>query len=319
MPNVNGVNLTSNALGKSTAPDEGRDLIEEPPPTDDTGVVYAPPPPDDRETAGKNRLKSFTSGIVFPPSLRQERAFFRLEIYREIRDNVSTSTTKENIVTIGLPVPVNLTEQFQMNYNSIEIGAFLGNDKIRQAAADVAKGLSNSGAADKGKLTESVSTAVEEVKKSAIPYAVRTVAKSIDAGLGAIVDQMNGGIPNPNLALLYQGHGFRSFQFNWRLIPRNAAESAQLATLIKAIKFSMHPGRKNVFLTFPFKVNPSIWINNSPDLFPMKPSVITSFSVNYAPSSIPAFYKNNAAPSPVEVDISMALQETEIFLQGDFA
>lgn len=302
--------------------DDGGFFDDTPPGGDDTGPSepYLPPPEDVREKQGEDSLRG-RGVIIFPLTLRQERSYFELIIEKEVRAQVTDPTIIDIIQTIVLPVPVNLSEQFQMNYNSIEIGAILGDADVRKAAESVVQGLANPGTADKKELTKNVGESVEKIKKSAVPYAIRTAAKALDAGLGAIADQINGGIPNPNLALLYQGHGFRSFQFSWKLVPRNVRESRELAELIRIIKFVMHPGRRDgtIFLDFPYKVSPTIVINNIRKFFPIKKSVITNFSVNFAPSSIPAFYKNELTPSPIEVDISLSLQETEIFLRGDFA
>lgn len=310
-------------FGGFTSEDPGDGIISDFP-IDGTGPSEppAPPPPDNREDRGENALRN-ANEIVFPPNLRRERSFFRMEVHKETKGSLAKPTLAELICTIGLPVPGNISEQFQMNYNSIEIGAILGNEKVRSAAGSAVDSLKEIASGQKNSTSGSETSqkfkeATETIKGDLVPYMARTVAKTVDAGLGAIADQMIGGVPNPNLALLYQGHGFRSFQFNWKLVPREPNDSLVIARLINTIKFSMHPGREGLFLMFPYKIVPSIVVNGRSDLFPMKPSVITAFSVNYAPAGTPAFYKNRDMIAPVEIDISISLQESEIFLRGDF-
>ena len=318
----------NNGIGGSVDPfgnlksAEDDDFIDEPP-VDGTGPSEppAPPPDDKREDEGETRLEQLNF-LIFPPNLRRERSYLHIDIHEETKGSPAVPTIARRICTIGLPVPGNLAEQFQMNYNSIEIGAILGNQDVRNAAGAAVAAFKGRGDSNKKALMEDagarVKQATETVKGGLVPLMIRNVAKTVDAGLGAIADQIKGGVPNPNLALLYQGHGFRTFQFNWKLIPQSKAESFALARLIAAIKFSMHPSRDGLYLAFPYKAVPKMIINGSDKLFPMKPSVITAFNVNYAPSGNPAFYRNTDLPSPVEVDISMSMQEAEIFTRGDF-
>lgn len=255
-----------------------------------------------------------TSILVFPRDLPESKGYFKLDIVKPDRATAVGKINYNSVVTIGLPIPTNLAEQFQMKYNDIEIGAIMGNEKVRNAAESAYKAIS-SGKANTAQLSSDVAGAMEEVKTGIIPLAVRGIAKTVDAGIGAIVDQIKGGIPNPNLALLYQGHGFRTFNFSWKLAPRSADESATLQKIITTIKHSMHPTRNGIFLDFPLLVEPYIKVAGK-DLFQIKRSAITSFNVNFAPSSIPAFFSETL--QPVEIDISMSLQETEIFTSSDF-
>lgn len=318
---TNGVNGSVDPFGNFKAAEDD-DIIDDPP-TDGTGPSEppAPPPDDTREDSGERRLESLNF-LIFPPDLRRERSFFKMDIHEETKGEVTAPTIARRVCTIGLPIPGNLAEQFQMNYNSIEIGAILGNADVRNAAGSAINAFKGSSGGNKEELAKDAGAkfkkATETVGDKLIPLMARNIAKTIDPGLGAIADQMAGGIPNPNLALLYQGHGFRTFQFNWKLIPQSRDDSFALARLIAAIKFAMHPGRDGLYLAFPYKVVPKILINDSDKLFPMKNSVITSFNVNYSPAGTPAFYRNVDLPSPVEVDISMSLQEAEIFTRGDF-
>ena len=254
--------------------------------------------------------------LIFPQDLPESKAYFKFDIKQAFRPSPVTPIIYQPLITIGLPVPTNLTEQFQMKYNEIAIGALLGNDKVKNAALQVSSALMSEGkGVDKSALTSSVKSATEEVVKGVVPLAIRGMAKTLDAGLGAIVDQIKGGVPNPNLALLYEGHGFRTFNFTWKLLPRNASESATLQSIVNTIKHSMHPTRNGLFLDFPYLAEPYIKIGGQ-DLFIMKRCAITSFNVNFAPSGTPAFFSQTS--QPVEVDISMTLQETEIFTSADF-
>lgn len=255
--------------------------------------------------------------LIFPQDLPESKAYFKLDIIQAFRPSPVNEIIYNPLVTVGLPMPTNLAEQFQMKYNEIAIGAVLGNEKVRNAALQVSAALTSGGqGVDRAALTSSVKSATEEVVKGVVPLAVRGIAKTLDAGLGAIVDQIKGGVPNPNLALLYEGHGFRTFNFTWKLVPRNASESATLQFIINTIKHSMHPTRNGLFLDFPYLADPFVKVGGE-DLFKMKRCVITAFNVNFAPSGIPAFFSQTS--QPVEIDISMTLQETEIFTSADFA
>jgi hypothetical protein len=51
-------------------------------------------------------------------------------------------------------------------------------------------------------------------------------------------------------------------------------------------------------------------------LYSFKPCFIESFSLDYTPSQVPAFYRRSSAP--VEVVMTMNLIENEIWTAGDF-
>lgn len=306
-------NLGSNAVGGLIG-----QLIGKLPSVGSTGGLIPPSlgisMSDPSVNSTKNGMKS-QGYLTFPLDLPEEKAFFKMDIVQVFRPEVTKPPIDNKLITIGLPVPVNLAEQFQMKYNDIEIGAILGDKDVQASVQKMADSLVNPGQANTKALVSDIKGTVSKIKDAVIPLAARNIAKTLDAGLGAIVDQIKGGVPNPNLALLYQGHGFRTFNFSWKLIPRNAAESMYLRSIIDTIKHSMHPSRNGLFLDFPFLVDPQILVGGK-DLFKMKRSAITSFNVNFAPSSIPAFYSQTS--EPVEVDISMSLQETEIFTSSDF-
>lgn len=255
--------------------------------------------------------------IYFPPTLQSVDSYILFDLKKY---QMELGAGKGNIRQhIALPLPSNLSEQFDMKYNDVAIGALLGDASVRSAissgvqAASSGKTPEERTAAAKS-MVSNLGDAMQKVKESALPLIALEAAKAISDGAGAIASQVIGGVPNPNMALLYQSHGFRSFQFNWRLIPISPDEAKTVKKIVQWFRHAMHPSKKGLFLEFPYQSDVYIKVKGR-DLFKIKPCVIKGFTVNYAPSGQPAFYNDG---EPLEIDISISLQETEIFTQEDF-
>jgi hypothetical protein len=228
---------------------------------------------------------------------------------------------------IILPVPANLAEAFGMRYNDVEIGAVLGHlaksqntNQVIQAARGVAeKGITPGTIGD---IKKSITGLTREVANGAFgtdlaKIGARGIVKTMDDGAGALIDQIVGGVPNPNLSLMFQGHGFRTFSFNWRLAPKNIRESGVLNDIIIHIKKCMHPGKDGLYFTFPLVAQARIVVGGrGSEFIRFKKGVVESFNVNYTPSGVPAFF--SATNMPVEVEISLTFKEMELFTREDF-
>lgn len=280
------------------------------------------------DTAFSNDINGSSSKRKFPVDLG-EQTYFELSFYELVRGQVDQKIMDNPIFpVIILPVPANLAEAFGMRYNDVEIGAVLGhlaksestNDVIRAARGVASQGINPGtiGALKKGvKELVSGTAANGAFGADLAKIAGRGVVKSMDDGAGALIDQLIGGVPNPNLSLMFQGHGFRSFNFNWRLSPRNIRESGVLNDIIIHIKKCIHPGKDGLFFTFPLVAQIRLVIGGrGSEFIRFKKGVIESFNVNYTPNGVPAFF--SATNMPVEVEISLSFKEMELFTREDF-
>ena len=280
------------------------------------------PTPDTTNAASQEAALRALGFLKFPSDL--DRSYLKLQFVEYKRQTVNAQDVENPMTQIYLPLPANLGEAFGMRYNDIEIGSILGN--LADNAEDFAGKLKELGLNTDTKAREDRTNAVVSMLKGALGGGKTAdmakilggdVVKQFHQGAGALVDQFIGGVPNPRLALLYQGHGFRQFNFSWRLVPRNAKESFTLEKIINVIRHCMHPKSQGLFFYFPMQCKPTIMIGNqTADFMKIKRSVVESFNVNYAPSGTPAFYSQTR--SPVEVELQLTLKEVELFTREDF-
>ena len=161
-----------------------------------------------------------------------------------------------------------------------------------------------SGGVRAGKATAALATAV------GLP---KSIATGIEASLGAIY--------NPVLAATFKGVPLRGHSFNWKLIPRNAQESANLNGIVRKIRHSMHPDLTGLLenggfiLEYPNIVTPVLLMpDNDQNIF-YKPGLITNFKVSHGKDQ-KAFFGSTG--NPVVYDLQLDYTELDIITKEDF-
>jgi hypothetical protein len=130
-----------------------------------------------------------------------------------------------------------------------------------------------------------------------------------------VLGRSTGTVINPNLELLFNGPNLRTFNFNFRLTPREPAESEEIREIIFAFKrnMSVQRSKANLFLRSPrlFKLE---YIYKGEDegvqhpyLNKFKPCAMTNFQVNYTPDGSYATYDQTG--SLTAYDLTMSFSE----------
>jgi hypothetical protein len=137
---------------------------------------------------------------------------------------------------------------------------------------------------------------------------------------------------NPQLELIYQGTGFRSFRFSFMFYPRSKKEAEEVLGIIDSFTFHQAPevlsssfGR---YLVPPSEFDIKFYCNGkeNPNIPKMTTSVLTGISVDYAPSGFASYETLLMEPErggtgmPVAIRMDLSFKETEIitkrFLKG---
>ena len=147
--------------------------------------------------------------------------------------------------------------------------------------------------------------------------------QAVGANIGA---RTTGTVLNPNLELLFTGPNLRTFQFNFRMTPRDHDESLMIKKIIRTFKKNMAVQRSSskLFLSTPniFQLE---YIYNSdgpnggqqhPYLNKFKMMAMTSFNVNYTPDGTYMTYGRDG--SLTAYDINMAFGELEPIYADDY-
>jgi len=143
-------------------------------------------------------------------------------------------------------------------------------------------------------------------------------------GVGGLLSRTSGQILNPNLELLFQNPTLRTFQFQFKMSPRNKSEADTVKKIIKEFKRNMAVKNEGLFLKAPnvFKIQylKGTEVHNSLNL--IKVCALLNFSVDYTPNGSYMTFGggDNGDPeaSMVTYVLSMAFQEIEPIYQSDY-
>lgn len=265
-----------------------------------------------------SNLSDLTNGILgggrayFPVDLDKQKIWMSFSFYQYQRPQFNNTAKLADQGTVRLPVPNNLVDTSSMEYTQEALGsvagaalnAMSGGKTLGGVGGSALKGLGLSAA---GKLADLANAPL------GLTGATATGSQILGQELGVAV--------NPFLTVMFKQPSFKRHAFLWRLTPSNVEESNALNTIIKAFKFNQLPdlaeSMGGTLLTYPNIVQVTLSnFNENFFSYALKPAVIETLSVNYAPSSTPSFF--GATKSPTEIEIRMTLLEITMWLQRDY-
>lgn len=244
--------------------------------------------------------------ISYPGEVGKFRMHLRIGPWS--RPSRSTSYAKTGFTPdteIILPIPAQLSESFGVSYSIDELG-FVG---------DILSYADQLGENEKIDLGDALAKATANVGAKAA--ARRGVASGLPSGIMTGITSSFGSIFNPHMAVGFKGIEFRKHAFRFRFAPSSPSESRILQNICNIMKARALPSTDQ---------NATAIVLNYPDIFEIvmepnrsmpkfKKSVLESFSFNYSPNGIPAFFQGTDAP--VLVEITMSFVEIEYFLAND--
>ena len=232
---------------------------------------------------------------------------------------------------IVLPLPSQIVDNTQIGYSTPSLG-LLGrgtgeiaaalNTMTEAAAAsktDPIGAATDAGGIGLANLKSKVLNMEADEKAAILKTMARQAVDMVSEGASAAVDLAIGNVVNPHLALLFENVPLKAYTFNWTLSPSSPKESTILMNIIGRLKFHAHPEFSENRLTFNFPDEVHQSIHGVPDFgengsYLFKPAAITNVTVDYSPQGGSYF----VGGSPTMVNLSVSLQEAEIFTQVDY-
>ena len=192
--------------------------------------------------------------LIFPGDLSAH--FMALIFHRFHYDTESNAKIDKHNKTIMLPVPLNLQEQIQTQYNDAELGAVGGeiSDMIARGNASEMTAKMNAFATGAGELmsgvlengvTQTVSEALTgNLRGNAVAQAATLGLREGNGWLAAGINRYFGSAPNPHITAIFRGVGLRTHNFSWKLSPASDKESIMLNNIINHFEFNI----SNIFI-----------------------------------------------------------------------
>ena len=213
---------------------------------------------------------------------------------------------------ITLYMPPSVSVSYTANYTDTEIGA---------AAAVGAQAYQDIVSGGKGVL-ETANKSLKSLGPELGDGMIRKALGAIDMipgleGAMEVVEMQRGFIKAPRMELAFKGIPKRSFQYDFKMIPKSAAEAEEIQKIIKGFKLNMLPemveGSANR-LKMPNTFDIQYMYNGADNQYLHKIStcVLESMSVIYGGDRYKTFEANANGAPPIEVQITLAFKEMDL-------
>ena len=256
--------------------------------------------------------------------------------------------------TILLPMPNEIADQNSVSWGSGEFGGIAGSlfgptadrllggqrrdDEKKQEGEKIIDKLKNF-AGETGQyftdLTNAATSIADQqfIRRRFLLGAAAKAASfvNVNVDVGAVVQRVGGVVENPNLELLFNGPGLRTFSFQIRFTPRNKSESIIVRKIIREFKQTMavrrgqiegytNEGGSNFLLGTPdvYRIQyrrGSTTQEEIKGLNKFKTCALTDFSVNYTQGRWAAYAADS---QPVSTLITMSFAELAPIYRDDY-
>lgn len=247
--------------------------------------------------------------LVYPTdNLRTE--FFTLRFYKYARPTTFEKTKPKGVLSIHLPVPRNLSEQFTIDVAPTSLKTIGAAVPIVENAIGEITG--EGGASREQYIDDGIgllySAAKEKLSRS-----------STGEAIGNLGGQYLGTVPNPHISVFFNGVDLRpAIEFSWLFTPKSKDDSLRLKQILTSVKKLILPaissGAGNV-MDYPHMAQAEVHGLDKDTTPKYKLGLITALNINYTPNG-PSFFKGTNAPTFIA--FSFMYQEIEILTSNDF-
>ena len=241
------------------------------------------------------------------------------------------NSNKKSEGTILLPIPSNISDTNSVSYESNSLNSIAG--AAVGGVMDIMK--SSEGAENFGdgltRLRQAGQSTLDNLKNAAggldgiQGFATRFLASkavglaNVNITPDQILARSEGKILNPNMELLFNGPGLRSFRFQFKLTPRGKREAIEVENIIRTFKKRMAPkvDGSGTFLKTPdiFELRYRKGNGEHPFLNKFKQCFLQSINVNYTGEGTYATYNDG---TPVSMTMDLSFQEIEPIYDTDY-
>lgn len=232
------------------------------------------------EIKSERKIAASGVGLVYPEEIITDKRYVTFTAFEFKRPGAEKAENKKELVRITLPMPANISNQDQFEYEDFDAGIF--------DSESILSGLG-----------EAAGRSVAALLKQG----------STGAGASGVAQQSFGFAFNPRKSTVFQSSSLKEYSFEFKMVAKSKEESETINRIVNRFRFHAYPDLETAESgTY---ILPDIFdIRFNPDGFLFKPNncVLTGMSVTYNGDNTPTFFDNGA---PVEVVLSLAFKEIE--------
>ena len=225
---------------------------------------------------------------------------------------VTMPSRKRLDTAIALYMPAQVQVTYGAKYNDTEISALAG--AVGQAIGDMTAGAGLSDTYNKV-----IPMVTEGLQKKALLMGADLLDGIGISGTREAVEIGRAEVIADRMQLAFKGVDRRSFQYTFKMIPRNSREADEIKKIVAAFKFNMMPEYKNSIkrdtLNYPatfnieyhYKGKENTYLNRVSECF------LENVQVSYGGDRYKTFDPHNSEGAPpVETSVTLAFKEIEI-------
>jgi hypothetical protein len=236
---------------------------------------------------------------------KETALYTRLTFYKYSRATPNVQAQINAVGYMRLPLPMELSESYNAKIGSTDLdlaGTFFGGNVDAKGVID---SFINS---------RRDSTGIwNNLSKAGMAAAALSPTTS-DTSIGRLAQTSLGLVRNPHTTTIFEGVNLRTHNLSFKISPQSQTEAIQIRNMIQEIKLRMHPelAGGSFALTYPEIVTVKFQ-GLDPLTAPMiRRSFISTFTPNYSASGFSAFFNNPEGASPIDMMLSLQLQELDI-------
>jgi hypothetical protein len=133
-----------------------------------------------------------------------------------------------------------------------------------------------------------------------------------------LIGRNNGVANNPHLEMFFKSVDFRSFNFDFKLAPRNPPEAREIQKIVNFLKYASAPHYKNgeggIYFAYPYVFDVSFF--NESQTHKIARSALTAITVNHTAAGVNTTFYDNF---PAETSLNLTFTELEIMHKDTIA
>ena len=277
--------------------------------------------------AAAGTRNDFGSVLVYPTTLRQSKQdtiWFTMMEYQSkelgpsngMLSSGERNANRKSIGKVVLPIPGGINDNNTTDWSTGSMNAAqMALAKV--ALTGITKGLEKAGEEGASILKDvGTGTNADEVKKGL----AQQLAGAATGDNKALMQRTTGQVINPNMEVLFNGPGMRTFSFAFNLTARSAAEGRTILKIIRFFKQGMAPikSESNLFLKSPhtFRLEYKNGSRIHKGLNRFKECACTSCGLQYTPDGNYATYEDGLM---TKYTMTLGFSELEPVFNSDYS